>query len=75
MRQYDMDSIHALLARVLSEIGPERFSAMKLMELERVVRIHYTSHKLPGKTLLREAIHKFRTQRWPSTAPKKVFRR
>lgn len=75
MRQYDLQRIHSLLETVLSDIGPERFSAMRIMELEKVIRSYDKGGELPGKTLLREAIHKFRTPRWPTTAPKKVFRR
>lgn len=74
MKKYDMDGIQKFLAQVLSEIGPERFSSLRLMELEKLVRSYDKVRELPGKTLLREAIHKFRTARWPGTAPKKVTR-
>jgi len=71
--RWDRAAISALLEKVFREIGPERFSGMRLMELEKVVRTY--DKNLPGKTLLREAINNFRVARWPHTAPKKLFRR
>jgi hypothetical protein len=70
-----MQQLHRHLEKVLSDIGPERFSTMKLMELEKVVRSYDKGGELPGKTLLRDAIHKFRIPRWPATAPKEATRR
>lgn len=75
MRHYDMGRIHDFLSRVLAEIGPDRFSSLRLMELEKLIRTYDKNKELPGKTLLREAIHKFRAERWAGTAPRKVVGR
>lgn len=69
--KYDKAEIEALMQKVLADIGPDRFATLRLMELEQVVRASDPNQRLPGKTLLREAIHKFRMARWPGTAPKK----
>ena len=74
-RKYSRSEVASLLERVLTEIGPDRFSTLRLMELEKLVRSHDAAKMLPGKTLLREVINQFRVKRWPSTAPKKVPRR
>ena len=77
-RTYDRASIDAHLERLLAEIGPVQFSGMRLLHLEKLVRTNDHHGELPGKTLLREAINKFRAARWPATAPKKMsdrFRR
>lgn len=71
-RHYDKTAINGTLERVLAEIGPERFAAMRLLELETLIRQRDPDHSLPGKTLLREAINAFRSARWPSTAPKRM---
>jgi hypothetical protein len=68
--KYDMKSIETLLERVRSEIGDDRFSTLRVMELEKVIRGYDKAHELPGKTLLRATIHSFRMARWPATAPK-----
>lgn len=68
--KYDVKSIEALLERVHSEIGDDRFSSMRLMELEKVIRSYDKNKELPGKTLLRATIHSFRRARWPGVAPK-----
>jgi hypothetical protein len=75
LHNIDRNAINTLLERVLSEMGTERFSGMRLLELERVVRASDPTHSLPGKTVLRDAINKFRAERWPATAPKKMIRR
>ena len=69
---YSRDEINAVLDKVLSEVGAEKFSAMRLLELEKLIRSRDASQRLPGKTLLREAINKFRAARWPHTAPKRL---
>jgi hypothetical protein len=74
-RSYDQSKIEVLLERVLADIGPARFSEMRLLHLERLVRTYDPGHELPGKTVLRAAINTFRTARWPGCAPKKVSAR
>ena len=69
---YSRAEISAVLERTLAEIGPEKFSGMRLLELEKLVRSRDASQRLPAKTLLREAINKFRTARWPNTAPRRL---
>ena len=64
-----------LLDKVLAEIGPDRFSAMKLLDLERTLRTHDLANELPGKTVLREMIHSFRKARWSGTEPKSISSR
>ena len=70
--RHDRVAISALLEKILTDIGPERFSGMRLMQLEKLVRTYDAG--LPGKTVLREVINTFRTARWPNTAPKKLDR-
>ena len=61
-----------ILEKVLTDIGPERFSGMKLLDLERTIRTYDLANELPGKTVLRELIHSFRRARWSGTEPKPV---
>jgi len=70
VQKYDLKSIEDMLERVRSSIGDGEFSAMRIMELEKVVRSYDQAHELPGKTLLRASIHSFRKARWPGLAPK-----
>lgn len=75
---YSREEMNAVLEKTLAEIGLEKFSGLRLLELEKLIRARDTSQRLPGKTLLREAINKFRASRWPHTAPKRLsdrFRR
>jgi hypothetical protein len=74
-KTYDLKKIDELLDVIRMEIGDDRFAAMRLMELEKVVRRHDSSHELPGKTLLRERIHAFRAARWPHLKPKAMSSR
>lgn len=71
-RRWRREEIVKLLERVLTDIGADRFSGMRLMQLEKLVRTY--DQALPGKTLLREVINSFRAARWPGTAPKKLDR-
>ncbi|MGB7578355.1 MAG: hypothetical protein WA905_11225, partial [Pseudolabrys sp.] len=64
------EEINALLQNTLAEIGPEKFSGMRLVVLEKLIRSRYASQRLPGKTILREIINNFRSARWPETAPR-----
>lgn len=75
MARYTRRDIDPVLDRVLADTGEDKFCAMKLLELEKLVRT-YDPHKLlPAKTVLRAAINAYRTERWPALAPKRVFRR
>jgi hypothetical protein len=69
---YSRGEISAVLEKTLADIGAEQFSGMRLMQLEKLIRSRDTSHRLPGKTLLREVINNFRTARWPQSAPKRL---
>lgn len=69
---HDRAAIVLLLDRILSEIGAERFSGLRLLELEKVARAY--DRDLPGKTVLREVINAYRTAKWPHTQPKKSTR-
>jgi hypothetical protein len=75
--RYDLTKINVLLDKVLADIGPDRFSQMKLLEAEKFIRSYDKNHELPGKTLLREAINRYRAAKWPATAPRRMdhFRR
>ena len=68
--KHDREEINALLQNTLAEIGPEKFSGMRLVMLEKLIRSRYASQRLPGKTILREIINNFRSARWPETAPR-----
>ncbi|MGA8749747.1 MAG: hypothetical protein WB563_13225 [Pseudolabrys sp.] len=68
--KHNREEINALLQNTLAEIGPEKFSGMRLVVLEKLIRSRYASQRLPGKTILREIINNFRSARWPETAPR-----
>lgn len=70
---HDRNTIEKLLEKVLAEIGADRFSTMRLLPLEKLVRTY--DPNLPGKTLLREVINGFRGSRWESCRPKHIYRR
>jgi hypothetical protein len=67
--RYDQKKIETILNDVLIKIGPDRFSAMKVVALEQYIRASNPTEALPARTQLRAAIHAFRTARWPETAP------
>lgn len=69
--RYDYSTVEEVLNETLAWIGPERFSSMKVTELEKVVRTRAGRRALPGRSQLRAAIHSFRTKRWPHTAPRR----
>jgi hypothetical protein len=69
--RYDYSKIEAVLNETLTWLGPDRFSAMKVTELEKVVRERAGTNALPGRSQLRAAIHTFRTKRWPNTEPRR----
>src|SRR5262249_45592164 len=64
-------NIEAVLDETLKWLGSERFSGMKVTELEKVVRSRAGRNALPGRSQLRAAIHVFRVKRWPGTAPRR----
>lgn len=68
---YDVRKIEELLERVLGKMGPDQFSHMRLLDLEKLVRAHDSEKKLPGKTLLRATINRFRESRWPGSGPRR----
>ncbi len=77
-RAYDTAQINALLDKVLADIGPDKFSQMKLLEAEKYVREYDKAHELPAKTVLRAVINSYRAAKWPACAPKRMadrFRR
>jgi hypothetical protein len=69
--RYDQKKIEAMLDSTLKELGPQRFSSMKVTELERHLRAAAPDEPLPARTQLRAAIHAFRTTRWPHAAPRR----
>lgn len=58
-----LDAADALIRRVLDDIGDERFSAMKLVLLERLIRSYDVKRELPEDTTLRDSIHAYRAAR------------
>ena len=75
MVRYDLRKVNETLDKVLAAVGPERFSSMRLLELEKLVRTHDPARELPAKTVLRAAINSYRAARWPGAAPKPAGRR
>lgn len=69
---HDRAAILRHVEKLLEEIGPDEFSSLKLLKLEKMLRERDLGKELPGKTLLREVIHSFRVARWPATAPRKL---
>jgi hypothetical protein len=69
--KYDYSKIEAVLNETMAWLSVERFSAMKVTELEKIVRTRAGTTTLPGRSQLRAAIHSFRIARWPSAAPKR----
>jgi hypothetical protein len=69
---YDRHATQAFIERILTDIGEERFSRMRLLPLKRLIRTYDTRHELPGRTALREAINAFRAARWPQANPRKL---
>jgi hypothetical protein len=66
--------IYGLLDKMLADAGPEALASMKLLQVEATLRQQNREVVLPGKTVLRECINKYRSDRWPQTAPKKTAR-
>lgn len=70
----DRSQVMGLLEKMLTDMGAEAFSWMKLLQLEGALRRQNPTVALPGSTVLRECINQFRTARWPQSAPKKASR-
>jgi hypothetical protein len=73
--RYNRAEIDIFLKKALTDIGPQGFSSMKLLELEKCLRQRDTAQMLPAKTVLRAAINSFRAALWPETAPKRLSNR
>lgn len=69
--RYDYSKIADVLQSTLQWLGEERFSTMKVTELEKMIRERETSIPLPSRSQFRAAIHEFRMNRWPGTAPRR----
>jgi hypothetical protein len=69
-KQYNREAINTVLEETLSQLGPEKFSHLGVVELEAVIRSHHPNQPLPGRTIFREIIHAFRKSRWPESAPR-----
>lgn len=68
--RHDRAAIQTLLDKVLEDVGPVRFSGMRLLQLEKLVRTYQSN--LPGKTVLREVINSYRAAKWPHTQPSRT---
>jgi hypothetical protein len=69
--RYDYSKVTEVLQNTLNWLGEDRFSTMKVTELEKMIRERETTTPLPSRSQFRAAIHEFRTQRWPNSAPRR----
>ena len=69
--RYNYDKVTDVLNSALSWLGDERFSKMKVTELEKLIRDREKTTALPGRSQFRAAIHAFRVKRWPDAAPRR----
>lgn len=69
--RYDYDKISEVLQKTLEWLGEERFSKVRVTELEKMIRERETAVPLPSRSQFRAAIHQFRSRRWPATAPRR----
>jgi hypothetical protein len=69
--RYDYDKIAEVLNNALAWLGEERFSKMRVTELERLIRERETATSPPARSQFRAAIHAFRIKRWPQAAPRR----
>jgi hypothetical protein len=69
--KYDYTQITNILQRTLEWLGEDRFSQMRVTELEKIIRDRETAIPLPGRSQFRAAIHEFRARRWPQSAPRR----
>lgn len=69
--RYDYTKVSAVLENTLQWMGEERFSKMRVTELEKAIRERGTTKPLPSRSQFRAAIHDFRMKRWPEAAPRR----
>ena len=69
--RYDYTKISEILQNTLEWLGEERFSKMRITELEKVIREREPATPLPSRSQFRAAIHDFRLKRWPEAAPRR----
>lgn len=69
--RYDYSKVSEVLQNTLNWLGEDRFSTMKVTELEKIIRERETSTPLPSRSQFRAAIHDFRVKRWPQAAPRR----
>jgi hypothetical protein len=69
--RYDYNKISEVLQNTLEWLGEERFSKMRVTELEKIIREREGTTQLPSRSQFRAAIHEFRVKRWPQAAPRR----
>jgi hypothetical protein len=69
--RYDYSKITGVLENTLQWLGEDRFSTLKVTELEKMIRERETATPLPSRSQFRAAIHEFRAKRWPNAAPRR----
>jgi hypothetical protein len=69
--RYDYTKISEILQNTLEWLGEERFSKMRVTELEKLIREREAATPLPSRSQFRAAIHEFRLKRWPEAAPRR----
>jgi len=69
--RYDYGKVTEVLNDAVSWLGEERFSEMRVTELEKLIRDRERTVPLPARSQFRAAIHEFRVKRWPAAAPRK----
>ena len=69
--RYDYKKVNEVLANTLNWLGEERFSKMRVTELEKLIREKEKTTPLPSRSQFRAAIHEFRVKRWPGAAPRR----
>lgn len=69
--RYDQNKITEILTNTLNWLGEERFSKMRVTDLEKLIREREKTAPLPGRSQFRAAIHAFRVKRWPAAAPRR----
>jgi hypothetical protein len=69
--RYDYSKITGVLENTLQWLGEDRFSTLKVTELEKMIRERETATPLPSRSQFRAAIHEFRAKRWPNAAPQR----
>ena len=69
--RYDYSKVTEVLQNTLQWLGEERFSTMRVTELEKMIREREATTPLPSRSQFRAAIHEFRVKRWPNAAPRR----